>query len=67
MRGPYVEKLKKVQEEIEQLLKSVEDLSGVKESDTGLAPPAEWNFAADKLLRSEKPLDVSFLTMHFNC
>jgi len=35
--------------------------SGVKESDTGLAPPAQWDLAADKMmLQQEQPLQVSF-------
>lgn len=35
------------------------ELSGVKESDTGLAPPALWDIAADKqAMQSEQPLQV---------
>lgn len=34
--------------------------SGIKESDTGLAPPALWDLAADKqTLQSEQPLQVA--------
>jgi 26S proteasome regulatory subunit T1 len=29
-------------------LKRVNELAGIKESDTGLAPPALWDLAADK-------------------
>ena len=33
--------------------------SGIKESDTGLAPPALWDLAADKqTLQGEQPLQV---------
>jgi len=33
--------------------------SGIKESDTGLAPPALWDLAADKqTLHGEQPLQV---------
>lgn len=33
---------------------------GIKESDTGLAPPALWDLAADKqTLQSEQPLQVA--------
>jgi 26S proteasome regulatory subunit T1 len=33
---------------------------GIKESDTGLAPPALWDLAADKqALHSEQPLQVT--------
>lgn len=39
----------------------VNELSGVKESDTGLAPPALWDIAADKqAMQSEQPLQVMF-------
>ncbi len=35
-------------------------LTGIKESDTGLAPPALWDLAADKqTLQSEQPLQVA--------
>lgn len=34
--------------------------TGIKESDTGLAPPALWDLAADKqTLQSEQPLQVA--------
>lgn len=36
------------------------NLTGIKESDTGLAPPALWDLAADKqTLQSEQPLQVA--------
>ena len=35
---------------------------GIKESDTGLAPPALWDLAADKqALHSEQPLQVTLI------
>ena len=38
-------------------------LSGVAESDTGLAPPALWDLAADKqTLQNEQPLQVARCT-----
>jgi 26S proteasome regulatory subunit T1 len=33
---------------VQTILKRVNELSGIKESDTGLAPPALWDLAADK-------------------
>ena len=37
---------------------------GIKESDTGLAPPAMWDLAADKqTLQSEQPLQVMVLIL----
>lgn len=38
------------------------ELTGIKESDTGLAPPALWDLAADKqTLQSEQPLQVEIV------
>lgn len=46
-------------------MKRVNELTGIKESDTGLAPPALWDLAADKqTLQNEQPLQVSCLTNH---
>lgn len=36
---------------------------GIKESDTGLAPPSNWDLVADKqVLSSEQPLQVAHCT-----
>jgi hypothetical protein len=62
--GPYSEKLRQVEKDIEEALKNINVLCGVKESDTGLAPPALWDLAADKMaMAQEQPLQVfqSFL------
>uniref|UniRef100_A0A2K6RNV0 26S proteasome regulatory subunit 7 n=1 Tax=Rhinopithecus roxellana TaxID=61622 RepID=A0A2K6RNV0_RHIRO len=48
------------EDDIQQLLKKINELTGIKESDTGLAPPALWDLAADKqTLQSEQPLQVA--------
>ncbi|VDM53679.1 unnamed protein product [Angiostrongylus costaricensis] len=61
--GPYDERLKKIETDIEDLVKKVNELSGVKESDTGLAPPALWDIAADKqAIQQEQPLQVARCT-----
>ncbi|VDN44913.1 unnamed protein product [Dibothriocephalus latus] len=42
-------------------------LSGIKESDTGLAPPALWDLVADKVcLSSDHPLQVARCTKIIN-
>lgn len=46
--GPYDKAIKKTEEDVQTILKRVNELSGIKESDTGLAPPALWDLAADK-------------------
>ncbi len=50
--GPYDKQLKKLEEDIQSVLKRVNELAGIKESDTGLAPPALWDLAADKQMLS---------------
>ena len=41
-RGPYFEPIKKSEEELKEYITKIGKLSGVKESDTGLAAPSEW-------------------------
>jgi len=46
--GMYHGNIKKTEDDIQSILKRVNELTGIKESDTGLAPPAHWDLAADK-------------------
>lgn len=65
--GPYDKQLKKTEEDIQAILKRVNELAGIKESDTGLAPPALWDLAADKqVLSTEQPLQVARCTKIIN-
>jgi len=65
--GQYTKAIKTVEEDIQKVLKNVNELSGIKESDTGLAPPALWDLAADKqTLQSEQPLQVARCTKIIN-
>ena len=62
-QGQYSKTLKQVESDITDITKRVNDLAGIKESDTGLAPPALWDLAADKqTLQSEQPLQVARCT-----
>ncbi len=66
-QGPYSRSLKQVEKDIVEVTKRVNDLAGVKESDTGLGPPALWDLAADKqTLQSEQPLQVARCTKIIN-
>lgn len=59
-QGPYAKQIKQVEDDITAITKRVNELTGIKESDTGLAPPALWDLAADKqTLHSEQPLQVN--------
>lgn len=57
--GPYTAKLKKIDDDIKAITKRVNEASGVKETDTGLAPPSQWDVVADKhMMQQEQPLQV---------
>ncbi|XP_055354037.1 26S proteasome regulatory subunit 7 [Paramacrobiotus metropolitanus] len=61
--GYYYDAIKQTEDDITKLTKSVNDLTGIKESDTGLAAPALWDLAADKqILQTEQPLQVARCT-----
>lgn len=60
--GPHAMKIKAVEEENKKLVEEIKKESGVKESDTGLALPSQWNIPSDKQLLQEKPLSVAMCT-----
>mmetsp|Transcript_20628 Transcript_20628/g.18043 ORF Transcript_20628/g.18043 Transcript_20628/m.18043 type:complete len:91 (+) Transcript_20628:53-325(+) len=51
--GPYADPIKKVEEENKGLVDEVKKLAGIKESDTGLSLPSQWNINQDKQLAGE--------------
>ncbi|KAG7210919.1 hypothetical protein KM043_016296 [Ampulex compressa] len=66
-QSQYVKSIKAVEEDIQTIIKRVNELTGIKESDTGLAPPALWDLAADKqTLQNEQPLQVARCTKIIN-
>eukprot|EP00123_Amoebidium_parasiticum_P005469 comp16654_c0_seq1/m.14859 comp16654_c0_seq1/g.14859 ORF comp16654_c0_seq1/g.14859 comp16654_c0_seq1/m.14859 type:complete len:436 (-) comp16654_c0_seq1:143-1450(-) len=61
--GPYTKAIKTVEEDIQRDFKRVNELTGIKESDTGLAHPALWDLAADtQMMKEEQPLQVARCT-----
>jgi hypothetical protein len=57
--GPYSAKIKKLEGDIKDIAKKVNEVSGVKESDTGLAHPSRWDLVSDKQAQQEEhPLQV---------
>lgn len=59
-RGMYDTSLKKIEEDIQTTMKRVNELIGIKESDTGLAPISFWDLQVDRqALYREKPLLVA--------
>lgn len=54
--------MKNVEDDIQGIIKHINELTGIKESDTGLAPPAFWDLTADKqTLQNEQPLQVNII------
>jgi len=66
-QGQYSKALKQVDTDIKDILKRVNELEGIKETDTGLGPPALWDLASDKqVLHKEQPLQVARCTKIIN-
>uniref|UniRef100_A0A7S2W368 AAA+ ATPase domain-containing protein n=1 Tax=Mucochytrium quahogii TaxID=96639 RepID=A0A7S2W368_9STRA len=65
--GAYTLAIKEAEKDIETNLKRVNELAGVKESDTGLSPPALWDLVSDKqMMQEEQPLQVARCTKIIN-
>merc|ERR1719199_987143 len=61
--GPYLKPIKKVEGEAKDFITRINKLIGVKESDTGLAPPSQWDLEGDKqMMKQEQPLQVARCT-----
>ncbi|KIP03899.1 hypothetical protein PHLGIDRAFT_110318 [Phlebiopsis gigantea 11061_1 CR5-6] len=62
-QGPYAHRLKKIENDIKEVQKRINEKLGVKESDTGLASPNLWDLPADRQRMSEEhPLQVARCT-----
>jgi 26S proteasome regulatory subunit T1 len=65
--GPYSTLIKKTEKDIKEMAKKVNDLCGIKESDTGLAVPSQWDLVSDKqMMQEEQPLQVARCTKIIN-
>jgi len=61
--GPYSTLIKDCEESIKKHQDTVKDLIGIKESDTGLSQPSQWDLVGDKQMMSEEaPLQVARCT-----
>ncbi|KAH8741191.1 26S proteasome regulatory subunit 7 (RPT1)-like AAA atpase [Cryptosporidium ryanae] len=61
--GPYVSQIKQVESEVKDLMSTISKLNSIRESDTGLAPPSQWDLAADRQnMQMEQPLQVARCT-----
>jgi 26S proteasome regulatory subunit T1 len=62
-QGPYSSRIKSVEEDIKKIAQLVNEMTGIKESETGLAPPSMWDIQGDKqMLQQELPLQVARCT-----
>jgi 26S proteasome regulatory subunit T1 len=62
-KGPYHNLIKNIEKELQEKAKKVNESCGIKESDTGLAPPSQWDLVSDKqVMNEEQPLHVSRCT-----
>ena len=58
--GPYAQRIKDAEAGVKDVAKRVNEIAGIKESDTGLAPPSRWDLVSDKqAMQEEQPLQVS--------
>merc|ERR1719264_364579 len=58
--GPYVGPIQRGEKEAKDYIGKINKLIGVKESDTGLAPPSQWDLEGDKqMMKQEQPLQVA--------
>lgn len=66
-KGMYDFALKNAETEVQQYVKKIQELSGVKESDTGLSAPHLWDLVADEeVMGHEPPLQVARCTKIIN-
>ena len=57
--GPYNKSISAAQDDIKKLNSRINEVVGIKESDTGLAPPSQWDLVSDKqMMQEEQPLQV---------
>ena len=65
--GPYNKTISSVQDDIKKLNGRIQEVVGIKESDTGLAPPSQWDLVSDKqMMQEEQPLQVARCTKIIN-
>lgn len=65
--GPYTSAIKKVEADIKEYQDKVKELIGIKESDTGLSLPSQWDLVSDKqMMQEEQPLQVARCTKIMN-
>jgi 26S proteasome regulatory subunit T1 len=65
--GPYSNAIKTIEDDIKKHQEKVKELIGIKESDTGLSLPSQWDLVSDKqMMQEEQPLQVARCTKIIN-
>eukprot|EP01041_Mallomonas_annulata_P008276 gene8276-17032_t len=65
--GPYNIAIKNTEDDIKKYQDKVKELIGIKESDTGLSLPSQWDLVSDKqMMQEEQPLQVARCTKIIN-
>jgi len=65
--GPYSAAIKSTEDDIKKYQEKVKELIGIKESDTGLSLPSQWDLVSDKqMMQEEQPLQVARCTKIIN-
>ncbi|GAM28803.1 hypothetical protein SAMD00019534_119790 [Acytostelium subglobosum LB1] len=65
--GPYTKPIKTLEEDIKKMTAKVNEICGIKESDTGIGPPSQWDLIVDKNSQQEEPpLQVARCTKIIN-
>lgn len=65
--GPYATAIKRLETDLTEKVAKINELCGIRESDTGLSPPMQWNLVADKrMMQEEQPLQVARCTKILN-
>ncbi len=65
--GPYNKSINTVQDDIKKLNTRITEITGIKETDTGLAPLSQWDLVSDKqMMQEEQPLQVARCTKIIN-
>uniref|UniRef100_A0A7S0BQK0 AAA+ ATPase domain-containing protein n=1 Tax=Rhodosorus marinus TaxID=101924 RepID=A0A7S0BQK0_9RHOD len=61
--GPYASVIRVVEDDLKKKAQKIDEICGVRESDTGLAPPSQWDLVADKQdMQESQPLQVARCT-----
>ena len=61
-KGPYTEKIKNIEDDVDKLTNNINTLCGIRESETGLALPSNWVISQDKMALGEDSLMVGRIT-----